>query len=45
MVAYPWLVLQRTGNATDASAVAAAATLQVLELGTQRFSGFLTYNT
>ena len=30
MVAYPWLVLQRTGNATDASVVAAAATLPLL---------------
>ena len=30
MVAFPWLVLQRTGNATDASVVAAAATLPLL---------------
>ena len=30
MVAFPWLVLQRTGNATDASIVAAAATLPLL---------------
>ncbi len=30
MVAYPWLVLQRTGSATDASLVAAAATLPLL---------------
>jgi len=30
MVALPWLVLQRTGNATDASIVAAAATLPLL---------------
>ena len=30
MVAFPWLVLQRTGNATDASLVAAAATLPLL---------------
>ena len=30
MVAYPWLVLQRTGNATAASVVAAAATLPLL---------------
>ncbi len=30
MVAFPWLVLQRTGSATDASIVAAAATLPLL---------------
>ena len=30
MVAFPWLVLQRTGSATDASVVAAAATLPLL---------------
>jgi len=30
MVAFPWLVLQRTGSATDASLVAAAATLPLL---------------
>ena len=30
MVAFPWLVLQRTGSATDASVVAAAATLPQL---------------
>ena len=30
MVAFPWLVLQRTGNATDAAVVAAAATLPLL---------------
>ena len=30
MVAFPWLVLQRTGNATDASVVAGAATLPLL---------------
>ncbi len=30
MVAFPWLVLQRTHNATDASLVAAAATLPLL---------------
>ena len=30
MVTFPWLVLQRTGNATDASVVAAAATLPLL---------------
>jgi MFS family permease len=30
MVAFPWLVLQRTGNAVDASIVAGAATLPLL---------------
>ncbi|MFM9035128.1 MAG: MFS transporter [Mycobacterium sp.] len=30
MVAFPWLVLQRTGSATDASVVAGAATLPLL---------------
>ena len=30
MVAFPWLVLQRTGNAIDASIVAGAATLPLL---------------
>ena len=30
MVAFPWLVLQRTGSAVDASIVAAAATLPLL---------------
>ncbi|GAY17294.1 MFS transporter [Mycobacterium sp. shizuoka-1] len=30
MVAFPWLVLQRTGSATDASIVAGAATLPLL---------------
>ncbi len=30
MVAFPWLVLQRTGSAVDASIVAGAATLPLL---------------
>ena len=43
MVAFPWLVLQRTASATDASIVAAAATppllFATLEVGTA--AGFL----
>jgi hypothetical protein len=30
MVAFPWLVLQRTGSATEAAVVAGAATLPLL---------------